>query len=420
MFKLLSVFGAIGGHGILYAPNLYDPSTNANIEIAGATSELTASSSIYQIPTRLRPEVEDMINMIEPASTPLLSYFNMLSGSEKIGNPIYHVQEEWPLRNRGIVTTGANTSQTTTMVLDDVGFIIPFHVLINQRTQEMMVVTAVDRTTKIPTITRGVGGTSTATINVGDEIIATSTAAPEAHDPVQITMRGTDMHENYAQKIHHVMSISDIMNLHAVYGPNERDRINTQGMLEFKKKQNRALMLHPGGSKATDASGLPQYITAGLWYYCNLYNAINMGGAVSYQSISFALQSIIRYGGAGRKTIFVGAKVWSIISSVLPRTTLMTSTQDTTTLGFTVKTIEFPGGQADLVLDYTLEGPGYDDVALVADMQYLGLNEFEPMTTEPINTLGAGRQNWQIYRRLGLKCKLPIAFGRLYNIKYAA
>lgn len=404
----------------LFVPNLYDPSTNANIEIAGATSETTASSSIYQIPTRLRPEVEDMINMIEPAETPLLSFFNMLGGTSKIINPIFHVQEEWPLRNRAIVTTGATSSQTTTAVFDDVGFIIPFHVLVNQRTQEMMIVTAVDRTTRIPTIIRGVGGTAAAAIVAGDEIIATSTAAPEAHDPVQITMRGTDMHENYAQKIHHVMSISDIMALHGVYGPMERDRINTQGLLEFKKKQNRALMLHPGGSKAVDALGLPQYITAGLWYYCNLYNAINMGGAVSYQSISFAMQSIIRYGGAGNKMGFCGAKVWAVLTSLLPRTVLLTESQDMTTLGFEIKTIKFPGGTMNLVLDYTLEGPGYDDTLLVADMKYLAINEFEPMKTEQINTLGAGRENWQIFRRLGLKCKLPIAMGRLYNIKYAA
>ncbi len=409
-----------GGTLCLYAPNLYDTSTNANIEIAGATSETTAMSSIYQIPTRLRPEVEDMINMIEPAETPLLSFFNMLGGTAKVINPLFHVQEEWPLRNRAIVTTGASSSQTATMVLDDVSFIIPFHVGIVQRTQEMFTVTSVDRTTRIPTVVRAIGGTAGAAIVAGDEIIFTSTAAPEAHDPVQVTMRGTDMHENYCQKIHHVMSISDIMALHGVYGPMERDRLNTQGLLEFKKKQNRALMLHPGGSKATDASGLPQYVTAGLWYYCNLCNAINMGGGVSYQSISFAMQSIIRYGGAGNKMGFCGAKVWAVLSSLLPRTVTLMESQDMTTLGFEIKTIKFPGGTMNLVLDYTLEGAGYDDSLLVADMKYLGINEFEPMKTEMINTLGAGRENWQIFRRLGLKCKLPIAFGRLYNIRYAA
>lgn len=376
------------------------------------TGQSGAVSTLSGNPTRLRPEIESRIEQMETDAAPTLTALTKVGAVKKVGAPEGKTQEEWPLRYDG-VATAASAVGDTTIDVDDASFVIPGHIILNPATGEQMRVTSV--TNNELTVVRSIGATPEAAIAAGDRLIYTSIATEEGQDAVQARMRMTDERTWYAQKIAHRMNVTDIMAFHAMYGPSEPDRINAQGVREFKKMQNRAILLNEP-TKYLGPNSRTIYVTGGMRYWSSLYNNINMGGSLTYKGLCWALGRIFRYGDSKSRVGLCSRRVWAEVSSLPEVMAQIRRTQDDKTFGGEITTIVVPGGRIVLAVDDSLEGDYTDNEILVVDFSKAELVEAEGYTTEQINTAGAYRKDWQIYRRIGLKCRMPIAWGRIYRV----
>lgn len=371
---------------------------------------------------RLQPEVENRIAMVEPQETPILTLFNMLGGkSSKVGAPQYTVQEEWPL-NHVLQGTAVEPAVETSIAVSDSTFVIPTMILKNTRTDEQMYVQSVTNSTTI-VVVRAFGTTAAAATLASDRFMILSTAQEEGADKVQAVMRATGSHTNYAQKFAKAAAITDIMETRAVYGPNEKSRLNTQNILEYKKYQNRHYLYgEPYAPAAGTVSGQVHslYVTGGIRYWAQLYNRIDMGGEFTWKSVARAMQTIIRFGGNGNKVGITSQRLWAEYSS-LREVYLARTTREEATVGFEITKIAFPGGALNLMVDYNTEELGLDDETIVFDMRYLDVATYEEEHAEPnTQTPGAYRTEWQIFCRKGIKQRLPVSSGVLYNMQNAA
>lgn len=145
-------------------------------------------------------DVADVVGLISPYETPLL---DRLGDADR---PASNVLHEWltdALNPNTIVSsTQATPSATAIAVLDLSGnavasFFMIGDVFKDNATGEYMQLTAINGNTI--TVTRGFGGTSAATINVGDNLFQISSAALEGADVTTDISRGRIRNFNYTQ-----------------------------------------------------------------------------------------------------------------------------------------------------------------------------------------------------------------------------
>lgn len=372
---------------------------------------------------RLKPEVEARIAKIEPPDTPVLTILNMMAGkSETIGAPTYNVQEEWPIAHM-LQGTAIEPANETTIAMADTTWVIPATIIMNTRTDEKMYVATVPNATSV-TVVRHFGTTAAAATLATDRFMVLGVATEEGQDKVQAVMRATGSHVNYAQKIAKAAAITDIMENRAVYGPTEKSRLNEQNILDYKRQWNRTLIYgepfaQPAGTVAGQVHTI--YTTGGIRYWAQLYNRIDMGGEFTWKTFARALQACSRFGGKGEKVGLTSQRLWVEISS-MPEVRDLTRVERTETeVGWEINRIKFPGGRMNLMVDYNTEEQGLDDECIVFDMRYLSMAVYEGESAEQdTQTPGAYRKEWQIFSRKGLKQRLPVSSGLLYNMENAA
>lgn len=372
---------------------------------------------------RIRPEVDEEIAKIEPESAPLDTLLRLASNLGSVSNPEYDVQEEHPLKHKTTVAVAA-TAATTTLDLDDVGFVIPTMIGMNTRTNEHFwvqndsVITAADGT--ITLVTRSFGQTAAQAMVVGDTIIFTSTALEEGQNKIDARMRTTGNHKNFTQFMEHGISLSTQQALLGVFGPNERNRLKDQGLLEYRKMRNRALLLNEP-FKDTTSGDQAVYSTGGLRWIASQFNNANVGPGVSYDVIAQSMTQVIRHGGGVQGRTFWGLtnqKIWNIVSGLPEIRNNTRTTRDDDTVGFEVSHIKFPGGMLNLAIDHTLED--FDEM-IVFDLNNISVAQYIAMSVrDAVQTPGSHREESQIFSQEGLKVRIPLTTARLYNMQYAA
>ncbi len=394
----------------------------ANEHVIGTGQAGTVTSTDNNA-IRVKPEVDEEIARLEPAEAPLDTLLRLAGRTGGIDNPEYHVQEESPINNKTTVT-GAETAGDTTLVFDDASFMIPALVGKNLRTGEQFwfnntaVITTASGT--VTNVVRGAGTTPAAAMVAGDEVVFTSAALEEGQDKLQTRARMTGSHINFAQMMEHGISISEQQALLGVFGPNERDRLNMQGTLEFRKQRNRALLLNEPFRDTTSGTQI-LYITGGLRYWASQFNNANVGPGITYDGIASALSRLNRHGGgvSGRRYWgLTSQKIWNLISGLPEIRDLARTTPDDDTVGFEVSKIKFPGGMGMLAVDHNLED--FDEI-IWFDLNFVEVAQYIPTSVRlNVQTPGAHREEWQIFSQEGLKVKLPLATMRMYNMQYVA
>lgn len=393
----------------------------ANEHVAG-TGQAGTFAIADTTAIRIRPEVDADIALVEPAEAPLDTLLRLAGRTASIKNPVFNVQEESPIKNKTTML-GAEAAGDTTLDFADASFMVPTLVGKNIRTGEQFylsndsVITVA--TGAVTNCIRGFGTTPAAAMVAGDLVVFTSTALEEGQDKIQSRVRSTGSHQNFAQMIEHDISISEQNALLGVFGVGERERLDAQGILEYRKMRNRALLLNEPVQNTAGTQVV--YATGGLRYWASQFNNANVGPGVTYDVIAQALSQLIRHGGGvqGRQVWgLTSQKVWNIISGLKEIRDLARTTPDDDTVGFEVSNIKFPGGMMRLAIDHNLED--FDEI-LAFDLNFLEVKQLIGTSVRRnVQTPGAHREEWQIYSQEGLAVKLPLSTMRLYGMEYAA
>lgn len=360
----------------------------------------------------MEPEVSNAIHMIEPWATTALTALTNLGQIEHSVNPVFTMQEEAPEKWETTVT-GPKAAGDLDPVVANADFIVGGMVGEIPRTGEKIAVTSRAGTTL--TVRRGVGTTPAAAIVSGDRIAFIGEALEEGQDNLDPRVRGTGSHDGYCQLFERVMGVTDIAELAGYRGPNERTRVNTNGVMEFKKGQNRAIVHgEPAIESSGPANSLPVYYSAGLRYYCSLYNQVNLGPTLTLAGLQNGLMFGTAHTNANVVTALTSERMWALLSQMPDFKDTIRTSQDNDTLGAVCSHIRFPGGRANILIDNSLVGQYWDTEFLVFQWSNFVLKEFQPLSAQEVDVQGASRSEWQYLRRVGLGCRQPIACSRLY------
>jgi hypothetical protein len=147
-------------------------------------------------------DVSDIITMISPFETPLL---DRLGDALRPARNVFHEWLEDVLNPYTIVSTSTvSTAATAIAVLDLSGNAVANYFQVgaifkDMTTGEYIQLAGVTSGSNTITITRGFGGTSAATITVGDQLFMVSDAALEGADVTVDTSRARTRPNNYCQ-----------------------------------------------------------------------------------------------------------------------------------------------------------------------------------------------------------------------------
>ncbi len=387
-------------------PNVYVKGT------IGTNTDQMSTGDI--IDARLEPEVSRTITKIRPWETMFLYFLEQLQGKvQNVGQPEFTQQEEWPLQYTAKVTTVASASATS-IVVGSAAHLVKWMVMLNSRTNEQFYISSISSNTL--TVIRGFGTTPAAAMAVGDTLVCLGTALAEGSAAGDMRMRGTDSFTLYCQLFEHLFGATDLTALRSYRGQGELDRLTEQGVLEFKRMQQRAFLL--GQPYKTTTSGIVTYTTAGLRYFCSKHTDVDLTSNFSYQSIAEALLYATRFSTSQMLMGFTSTKILGRLMPLMKE--FIRTTKEDTTLGYEVEYIKFPGKrQIHLFALPELDEDGFNREILVADMNTFTIKEFEPMKSRAIRTdTGEHSVTRQIFCRRGLDCDSPAKCARLYNVGY--
>jgi len=361
--------------------------------------------------SRLEPEIESKIMMIEPLATPFTAMLEKI-GSESCGQPEFTTQFEFPFPEFSPLTANA-TAVATTVTVANAEWMIPKMTFLNTRTNEQVYVTAISGQTL--TVTRGVGSTAQAML-AGDKLLFLAIAQPENGEMVQPRWRGTEEHTGFCQMMEESIMLTELMMVRKWRGTSELDRNTAQKIRNFQTQKERMFLLGQQNKSRTD--GFALYHTGGVRQCASMYNNIDLGHYMTYKSIRRALDAISERGGVIDPVLICSSALKNELSGMPEFTKTMRTTQAEDTLGYRLNKIEFGAGIGTLVGSGVLNHTGLNDEMLVVDMSVFKKKTFIPLKSKPVDQVGAHREAQQMYEMSGLSCSSAFVLGRIHNIGY--
>lgn len=391
--------------------------SNSYVEVSTTTGGNTA---------RNKPMHFEDVMKVMPEETPVLSIFDQLrvaGRGRKLDNQTFTSHHEWPLEF-ALTVTAAAAAGANDITVDDTSMVKLGHVFLNTRTNERVRLTS-DPTdgTSLNTVERSYGNTAAAAMNVGDTLIATSRNVAESWARPTAVQRATDSHDDYVSTIIHSAAISWHNEQQAHYGIRERARVEAQAMLEWKKMQNRALILNepvaPSGSSTAGSN-------SGLLYYGMKYNHIEVPEGLTLKTLFKGYELLRKFGGGRRihglcgNNLVAEFALWGHNAGIV-RSDIG---QNENVVGFNRATVRNPHGvqQMEFITDYVFDYSGLDDKLILINFDLLELAEFgQPKFEKDIQDNGTGDSQWSMVRAIGLHNKLPIGSVLVFdNVKYIA
>jgi len=272
--------------------------------------------------TDFRPtNYRELYTMLEPNGTAPLNALLAMTESASVDDPKYnHFRDELPERRMTINNVGGyNTSATALQMTtgDQVGYVVAGSVIVNARSGEVCRVTAVNTTTLVVDVTRQIGST-TLTINQGDQFFVAGFAATEAaNSPTGLTWDPT-VDFNYTQIFRQAVEISNT--LRATYlrtGDKESEMVKkalTMHMSDIERA-----MFFGRRAEVNGSTNQPLRFTGGLSNF--ITNVTDVGtfaspGVMSEETFDRLLIENIFAWGSKQKICFAGARIASLMQRI--------------------------------------------------------------------------------------------------------
>jgi hypothetical protein len=248
------------------------------------------------VSTRVKIDMADKILWYAPEATPFLTLTGKVKGKRKAFNYKYEWLEK-DQKPRALVATAVKTDIETDPTVDDGSKVVARDVLLNTRTREIMLVTAVSTNTL--TVTRGIGG-GAAAIAVGDTFLMIGSSYADgaaSGTPVSITEFSKF---NYTQIFRTPFAFTGRDLETELFGGNDKMTETKWQAIEHKRSieyafyfGKRALIAAAGGvHQATFTGGLDQSILSNAWDVT--------GTTLNTRVFNEFLEEALRWGKGGR------------------------------------------------------------------------------------------------------------------------
>lgn len=276
------------------------------------------------------------------------------------------------LEDRLDAANGAQTSTSTSIVVDTGALFAADDLVYIPRTTEVVLVTAV--TTNTLTVVRGVGASTAAAINDNDVLYVIGTAdeegdtspAARAEDPVEVV--------NFTQIFKHTVHQSgSLLSSSNLSSPHDWDHWRRKTGIEHLKDIELAFILGSPAENESPGSGKGnRRTTGGLLHFLDQNVQDEAGTALTEAEFETWLRKLFRFGSQNR-TLFASRLVVSVLNEFAQ--SKLQTTVGAETFGVKVFTWISPHGELKIVSHPLLEGgagdtgQGLDTYAIGVDFQ---------------------------------------------------
>lgn len=238
---------------------------------------------------------------LEADATPLVALTQKLNKVRTVDNPQFHAIELRPLAQSSLCSAYLVGATSVTVV--DASIYNVDDRIINLRTGENLLITAINYGTNALTVTRAIGSTAAAAGNDNDTILRLGQAVPEASSMPVAVLAQESVDYNYTEIFRESYSVSGTLKSTALYTGDRVKQCIQQCMRKVKGDMEMAAFFGERGIQ--NASTAPRRFTRGLKAVITT-NSYNPAGTLSESA--FAQNVLVPAGryGSRQKILFAG------------------------------------------------------------------------------------------------------------------
>jgi|Deesub1362A_J573_1020465.scaffolds.fasta_scaffold00107_96 hypothetical protein len=311
-------------------------------------------------------DVRDMIFQLDPDINPFLSLLGKLSKLKAQDVEFHWFEDDYIGRYTQINNATGYDNAATDLVVDDADIFQPYDIVKNTRTNEVMLITAVNTSTNTITVTRGWGSTSAAAINDNDYLFRLGSAMAEGYTAPDAMVTAKSRKSNYIQIFSKTVKITETANAIATYGGNRRNYERRKKANELKRDIEVQFLF---GEPKLDSSG-PRYQTGGVYYFLKgtAPELDASGSSLTESAFLGHLEDVFAH-GSDERFLFAGPRIIGDISAFASDKQRLTPGLQKK-YGISVREYLSPFGVVNLVLDKNFTGP-YAGMAFILDVKEL-------------------------------------------------
>ncbi len=224
-------------------------------------------------------DVRDFIFQLEPEEAPFVALLNKVRKESTKDVEFFWFEDRLVGKYTAISKTTNSvgyTAAATSLVVDDADIFLPYDIVKNTRTDEVMLVTAVNVATNTITVRRGWGYTPAAAIQDDDPMFKLGNAQKEGWTAPESMVTTKSRLSNYIQIFSRTVELTTTANAVSTYGGNRRNYERKKVALELKRDLESQLLF--GEPKLDTSEGEPRYQTGGLLYFLKKGGSPNLNG----------------------------------------------------------------------------------------------------------------------------------------------
>lgn len=297
---------------------------------------------------------------LEADATPLVALTQKLSKVRTVDNPQFYALELRPLAQQ--TTSAAYLVGDTSITLTDASIFNVDDRIINLRTGENLLITAINYGSNAITVTRATGSTAAAAGNLNDVIMRLGQAKPEASSmPVAVLAQETN-HYNYTQIFREAYQIAGTAKATAQY-TGDREKMQIAQCMR-KVKGDMEMCGFFGERGILNSATTPRRFSSGLRAKI-VTNSYNPAGTMTFAQFSDNVLAAAGRYGSSEKLLFAGENIIRALDLYGQQKLVLYS--DDTTLGFKAKRVQSSFVDLIVVRHKLFRGTSLADKGFIVD-----------------------------------------------------
>lgn len=266
--------------------------------IRGAINTSTYESGIKKL------DVRDFIFQLEPEEAPFVSLLNRVRKESAKDVEFFWLEDRLVGKYTAINNADGYDAAAGHLAVDDADIFLPYDIVKNTRTDEIMLVTQVGVANNIITVRRGWGSSPAAAILDNDPMFKLGNAQKEGWDAPSSMVTAKSRLSNYIQIFSRTVELTTTANAVSTYGGNRRNYERKKVALELKRDLETQLLF--GEPKLDTSEGEPRYQTGGVLYFMKQGGSPTLNGngkRLNKTAFDMFLRDVFTYGSSEKVLI---------------------------------------------------------------------------------------------------------------------
>lgn len=337
-------------------------------------------------------------------------------------NPEYKWWEQ-DMTSPSLTSNGSHTDTATTITLatDEADRLHEQDLVYVTTTDEVMRVTAVDRTADEITVTRAVGGSTATAISDGDEMIVFGPAEAEGADVPEKIIPSREKHNNYTQIFRHAFGVSNTTASTVLFGAGDPE-FDRQSNLKEKEHIRAKEFAYMFGRKAEISSGGDIRRTTGGAIEFIGQNVLDAGGTMTEDDLNTIAQDVFQY-GSSEKWCLAGGNIIDAVNGFIDSSgdteQVVNLSPDDEEAGIRVTRYKTNYGPINFVYHRLLSRYGRNDLGFIFDRESLNRKvidtERDELLRMNVQPRGADRMDSEYLSEVGFKLMNEEKCGMITN-----